>query len=141
MKSTKNMLINEAILGYVPSAIDTDRVVDSEYNLQVHLPRVYKTEDAERCVNGLRKLLLSMFTEFDYKTVRLVKHNPYDKAYFHHMSTEEVRAIDPLKLAYQIYSRHIAGCIRTKSVNGCYTNSVSPYGVFITNKDSKPAKS
>lgn len=132
MHSTKNMLLNEAILGYVPSAVDPNRVSDYVYNVQVHLPHSYKIEDAIKCVNDL-KVLLYMFPEFDYKTVRLVRHKPCDSGPFHHMSTEEVKVIDPLKLAYYVYSRYIAGCIKTKSIHGCYDNPVTPYEVFFPN--------
>lgn len=141
MKSIKNMLLNEIILGYVPSAIDPNRVVDSVYNLQVHLPHKYIKEEAEYCVSNLRRLIPSQFPEFDQVTVTLVRHKPHDGSYYHHMSTKEVQGIDPLKLVYQVYSRHIAGHIRSKTKHGCYADSVTPSEVFVANKDSKPTNS
>ena len=143
MNSTKNMLINEAILGYVPSERDPNRVIDHTYNLQIHLPRIYKREDAERCVYALRDLLLNTFTEFDYKSVKLVRHKSQNGAYFHHVSTEEVREIcpldEPIKLAFTVYAKHIVGQIKCTTKYGL-GNPVTPEEVFVTNKDSKPIK-
>ena len=134
MNSTKNMLINEAILGYVPSDRDPNKVVDHTYNLQIHLPHIYKREDAERCVYALRDLLLSTFTEFDYKSVKLVRHKPQDGAYFHHVSTEEVREIgpldEPIRLAFTVYVKHIVDCIKCTTKYGL-GNPVTPSEVFI----------
>lgn len=116
MKSIKNMLLNEAILGYVPSAVDPDRYCDQEFNLQIHLPRNYSKEDAERCVNSLRRLLF-IFDEFD-TTIKIIKHKPYDKAYFHHVSHEEVARImhhGPIMLAFHVYNMHLVGCVKLGS--------------------------
>lgn len=114
MKSTKNMLLNEVVLGYVPSAIDPNRGCDQEYNLQVHLPRKYSRGDAEECVNTLRGLLLQV-SEFDYKSVRVVRHKPCDGAYFHHVHHEEVARmmhLSPVMLAFHIYNRHLSGRVK-----------------------------
>lgn len=134
MNSTKNMLINEAILGYVPSDRDPNRVVDHTYNLQIHLPHIYKREDAERCVYALRDLLLGTFTEFDYKSVKLVRHKPQDGAYFHHVSTEEVKEIcplnEPIRLAFTVYVKHIVDRIKCTTKYGL-GDPVTPDEVFI----------
>lgn len=130
MKCTKNMLINDAFLGYIPSAIDSHSIVDYEYNLLVHLPRKFATEDAQKCVNDLQHIIPELYPELDYTTVKLIKHKPYDEAYFHHMSTKEVEVIGPRSLAYYIYSRHIIGCFKTKNLHGNYTDPINPYEVF-----------
>lgn len=140
MKSIKNMLLNEAILGYVPSAVDPDRYCDQEFNLQVHFPHKYDEDKIHEIANALREFYLPMFKEFDNISIKVVRHKPYDGAYFHHMPSGWVGSIPADSLPYMIYSQYLAGCIRTKSKDESYQDSVKPSEVFITNKDSKPIK-
>lgn len=86
MNSIANMLINEEVLGYIPSAIDPNRVLDSTFNLQIHFPRKYSREEIEECAGILKEV---GFRDFNSKSVTIVRHKPCDKSFFHHISTKD----------------------------------------------------
>lgn len=86
LRSTANMIINEDILGYVPSARDSKRICDHIFNLQIHFPRKYDIKEIEKCADILSTI---GFRGFNSKSVSIVRHKPCDKSSFHHISTKD----------------------------------------------------
>lgn len=89
MMSTSNILINEELLGYVPSEKDPNRVCDYKFNLQIHFPHKYDVDKVKQCANAIRGIVTKT-KGFDAVSVTTVRHKPHCGSYFHHISTNEV---------------------------------------------------